>query len=106
MNKQFDGLPTEQKLAAEAWSRRRRAVRATLLGDDGKPHETGKEFLDELRAFTMMGDTPFRDTERETVRMIGRQEVMQHILMLLEMDLEHIYRMYDTSEEPEEDIFP
>ena len=97
----MDSLALKEQ--TQAWDKRRRAATDLMKDGEGNLTPDARAFMVELQRFSGWGDTPFRDTERETCRVIGRQEVLTHIAMLLDMELEALYKMF--TDEAQEDVF-
>lgn len=83
--------------------RRRSSYRALFMTGGGKYSQNGRQVLADLRRFCRARDTPFTSSQAETLRNVGRLEVLNRILSHCEASEEDIFRMVESIEGQEHD---
>ncbi|MBB3065589.1 MULTISPECIES: hypothetical protein [Limibacillus] len=96
-------MPDLSNVLAQLLFRRRRSYRALFLTEGGSYTRNARQVLADLRRFCRATDTPFAASQAETLRNVGRLEVLNRILSHCEASEEDIYRMVETIEGQEHD---
>jgi hypothetical protein len=81
---------------AKSVKRLRDVFRASFCGTGGEIHQAGREVLVNLRAMSGYGSSPFRADPVSMAYAVGQQDVVRHILMMLNIPDEEIYRLTNT----------
>lgn len=62
----------------------------------GDPHQAGREVLANLKSMTSYGSSPFSSDAVTMAYRVGQQDVVRHILMMLNIPDSEIYRLTNT----------
>jgi hypothetical protein len=81
---------------AKGVKRLRDVFRSSFCGTGGEVHQAGREVLANLKAMTGYGSSPFRPDPVSMAYAVGQQDVVRHILMMLNIPDEEIYRLTNT----------
>lgn len=83
--------------AAKHIKRLRDVFRASFCGTGGELHQAGREVLANLKEMTNYGKSPFTPDAVSMAYRVGQQDVVRHILMMLNIPDEEIYRLTATA---------
>lgn len=72
--------------------------RSTFCGDDGDQHQAGSEVIANLKAVASYGQSPFRSDPVSMAYQVGMQDVVRHILMMLNISDAEIYRLTQAAQ--------
>lgn len=78
---------------AKSIKRLRDVYRASFAGTGGGIHQAGIEVLANLKAMSGYGSSPFRADPVSMAYQVGQQDVVRHILMMLNIPDAEIYRL-------------
>lgn len=90
----------------KAYQKLRGVYRACFYGADGNAHPAGVQVLRDLRTLTTYGSSPFRNDLASMAYEVGKQDVMRHLLKMLDISDAEIGRLVsmipqqETSSEP------
>lgn len=83
--------------AAKGVKRLRDVYRSTFAGTGGDLHQAGREVLANLKQMTNYGQSPFSSDPVTMAYRVGQQDVVRHILMMLNIPDAEIYRLTQTA---------
>lgn len=83
--------------AAKHAKRLRDIYRATFAGTGGDIHVAGREVLTNLKQMSGYGSSPYRPDPIAMAYQVGMQDVVRHMLMMLNITDAEIYRLTATS---------